>query len=200
MSEEGADDSDREAGHSDGNGEAPNVEGDASGVESEASGVEWEYPDREGVLTATFLVSEADEDTAVLRDVRTNQIHALSENPDLHVGEILEGTIAPEPPLELAWEVLEIETCRAIPVERSPERPTKQARDIAADQDVGDVARRERAGKGKLHVLTVPEEETESAAQDVVDDEETVVRAAEFGVERVEVRAADGVLCVRYLP
>jgi len=49
-------------------------------------------------------------------------------------------------------------------------------------------------------VLTVPEERTDQAAADVVEDQETVARAARLGVERVEVRAADGVVSVRYLP
>jgi len=154
----------------------------------------------DGESTGTFLVTEADAESAVLRDVRTGQVHALTDTPDLAPGEVLEATIAPEPPLEVAWTIVDVESRREIPVERSPENPTTFARDLAGDQAVGEVTRQERAGEGELHVLTVPEDETESAAADVLDDEATVARAAKLGVDRVEVRAADGVLSVRYLP
>jgi hypothetical protein len=63
------------------------------------------------------------------------------------------------------------------------------------------LTRRERAGTGEIHVITVPEEETEQAVADVADDEEnTLARAARLGVNRVEIRAAPGVVAVRYMP
>ena len=62
------------------------------------------------------------------------------------------------------------------------------------------MTRQERAGEGELHVITVPEEETEQATADVLEDEATLTQAAKLGVARVEVRAADGVVSVRYLP
>jgi hypothetical protein len=63
------------------------------------------------------------------------------------------------------------------------------------------VTRRERAGTGELHVLTVPEERTGAAVEDVLADREaTLSRAARLGVARVEVRSAPGVVVVRYLP
>ena len=148
----------------------------------------------------TFLVTEADEASAVLRDVRTSQVHALAENPGFAAGEVVDAALAPAQPLAVAWSVESVAARREIPVERSPERPTKQARELAADQDVGEVTRRDRAGEGELHVLTVPADRTEAAVEDVIADEETVVRAARLGVDRVEVRAANGVLSVRYLP
>jgi hypothetical protein len=51
-----------------------------------------------------------------------------------------------------------------------------------------------------VHVISVPPERTEQAATDVVEDGATLTRAARLGVERVEVRADEGVLSVRYLP
>ena len=57
-----------------------------------------------------------------------------------------------------------------------------------------------RAGEGELHVLTVPEDGTTDAVADVLDDEETLARAARLGVRRVEVRGESGVVSVRYLP
>jgi hypothetical protein len=150
--------------------------------------------------TGTFLVTEADEDAAVLRDLETSQIHPLVENPGFAAGAIVEATLAPDPPLEVAWRVASLAEHREIPVERSPERPTRQARELAAAQAVGDLTREERAGEGEVHVLTVPADRTEAAAEDVLADEATVARAARLGVDRVEVRAADGVVSVRYLP
>jgi len=50
-------------------------------------------------------------------------------------------------------------------------------------------------------VVTVPEETTDAAVSDVVDDREaTLSRAARLGVNRVEVRSTPGVVSVRYLP
>ncbi|WP_299265453.1 DUF5812 family protein [Halorientalis sp.] len=149
---------------------------------------------------ATFLVTAADEESAVLQDVTDSQVHTLSSNPGVEVGEVLVASIEPEPPLEVAWEVVDITDQRTIPVERSPEPPTQQAHEIAADQPVGEVTRRERAGDGELHILTVPEGDADDAAADVLDDEETLARAARLGVERVEVRADGQALSVRYLP
>ncbi|WP_424017641.1 DUF5812 family protein [Halorientalis pallida] len=149
---------------------------------------------------ATFLVTAADDESAVLQDVTDSQVHTLSTNPGVEVGEIVAASIEPEPPMEVAWQVVEITDQRTIPVERSPEPPTKQAREIAADQPVGEITRQERAGEGELHVITVPDGEADDAAADVLDDEETLARAARLGVDRVEVRADGQALSVRYLP
>jgi hypothetical protein len=150
--------------------------------------------------TGTFLVTDADEDAAVLRDLETSQIHTLVENPGFAAGAVVEATLTPDPPLEVTWRVESVADHREIPVERSPERPTKRARNLAADQAVGDLTREERAGEGEVHVLTVPADRTEAAAEDVRSDESTVARAARLGVDRVEIRAAEGVVSVRYLP
>ncbi|WP_135663806.1 DUF5812 family protein [Halorhabdus rudnickae] len=150
--------------------------------------------------TGTFVVTNVDAESAVLTDTTDAQVHTLAAHPDLSVGEVLEATIAPEPPLEVTWELRSVESRREIPIERSPERPTKQAREIAAEQDTGEVTTRERAGEGELHVLTVPEAQTEQAVADVQDDDATLRRAARLGVDRVEIRTAEGVLSVRYLP
>lgn len=148
----------------------------------------------------TFLVTHADEGSAVLRDVRDSQVHTLTANPGVETGEVVVAAIEPEQPLEVAWRVADLREQRTIPVERSDEQPTRQARTIADDQPVGEITRRERAGEGELHVLTVPDGEGEATAEDVVEDEETVARAARLGVGRVEVRAGEGVVTVRYLP
>ena len=148
----------------------------------------------------TFLVTTAEEQAATLRDVHDQQVITLAENPGVEAGEVLEATVEPEPPLEVAYRVAEIESQRTIPVERSDMSPTTMEQEMAAGQAEGSIDRRERAGEGEIHVLTVPPERTDQAAADVVDDQATLERAARLGVERVEVRAADGVVSVRYLP
>ncbi|MEM4781848.1 MAG: DUF5812 family protein [Halalkalicoccus sp.] len=153
-----------------------------------------------GPTEGTFLVTDADEESAVLRNVETGQTHALSSNPGLEDGEAICGTVAPEPPLEATWELREIDDRRSIPVERSDEPPTAQEREIGADQGIGSVTRKERAGIGEIHVLTVPPERTDEAVAEIETDEETRARAARYGVNRVEIRAEEGIVSVRYLP
>ena len=147
-----------------------------------------------------FLVTHADEGSAVLKDVDSGQVHTLAENPGVETGDLIEGTVAPEPPMEVTYRLVDLETRRNLTVEESPEPPTRQERELAADQPTGDVTRRERAGEGEIHVLAVPEEGTEAAVEDVLDDEATLVRAARLQVDRVEVRSDPGVVSVRYLP
>jgi hypothetical protein len=148
----------------------------------------------------TFVVTHVDEESAVLQDVHAGGIHTLAENPDLERREVLEATLEVQPPMEVVWTVADIAARRTVDIERSPEAPTAQARDLASEQSVGELTTREREGEGELHVISVPEEQTDQAATDVVEDDATLTRAARLGVERVEVRAADGVLSVRYLP
>lgn len=150
--------------------------------------------------TGTFYVVAADDETATVRDVEDGRIHALTANPGVEGGDALEGTLAPEPPLDTAWTVAELHDHWSIALERSPEPPTSRTREIASEQEPGTVTRVERAGTGEIHVLAVPEGRTDAAAEDVLEDEATRERAARLGVDRVEVRVADGVLGVRYLP
>ena len=147
-----------------------------------------------------FLVTGADEASAVLKDVDRGQVHTLAENPGVEQRDVVEGTVAPAPPMDVAYTLLEVEDRRSVTVTESAEPPTAQAREIAADRPEGEVARRERAGAGELHVLSVPEADTEQAVADVLADEATLVRAARLGVGRVEVRSEPGVVSVRYLP
>jgi len=147
----------------------------------------------------TFYVTEASDGSAVVRDVTDGQVHTLAENPGVAAGELLEATLEPEPPMEVVW-TAEVERTFTVEPSQSEEPPTQRARETAADQSVGEITRHERAGTGEVHVLTVPDEETESAVDDILEDEATVERAARIGVERVEIRAEPGVVSVRYLP
>jgi len=155
----------------------------------------------DGETEGTFLVTHADDDSAVLRDVERGQVHTLSSNPGLSEDDAVEGTVAPEPPLEVTAELVEVEERRPLSISESREPPTKQEREIAAEQSVGELTKEERAGIGELHVISVPEDETEAAVEDVLDDREaTLGRAARLGVNRVEIRSEPGVVSVRYLP
>lgn len=150
--------------------------------------------------TSTFLVTHAEDETAILSDVYDGQVHAVAESSTLAVDDVLDGTLAPEPPMETTWRLVDVEQRRTIPVERVDLEPTGQAIELAAEQAVGELTRRERAGDGEFHVITVPGDGADEAADDVVADRQTLARAARLGVDRVEVRTAEGVLSVRYLP
>lgn len=152
--------------------------------------------------TGTFVVTHADEESAVLRDVADSQVHTLSSNPGIEEDDVLTATIAPDPPLEVSWQVVDVAERRQVELVHSDLSPTTQAMELAADQEPGDLTREERAGTGEIHVLTVPEGTTAEAAADVIEDEATLARAARLDAVRVEVRTADdeGVVNVRYLP
>lgn len=152
--------------------------------------------------SGTFLVTHADDDSAVLKNVDSGQVHALASNPGVEEGNVIEGTVGSEPPLEVAWQLTAVESRRSISLERGDEPPTSHERDLARETDTGEVSRTERAGTGELHVISVPPEDVQGAVADVLDDEETLSRAARLGVNRVEVRSDSerGILSVRYLP
>lgn len=156
----------------------------------------------ESETESTFLITHAEEDTAVLTDVESGQVHTLSDNPGVEEDDVLVGTIAPEPPLEVTWQLINVEERRTITVERGEEPPTTQERELAAEQSTGEITRAERAGTGEIHVLTVDPNETEGAVQDIIDDEATRTRATRLDVERVELRSDPdtGVVSIRYLP
>jgi hypothetical protein len=151
--------------------------------------------------TGRFLVTHAEDASAVLKDLDDAQVLTLGDGHDVETGEVLEATLEPDPPMEVTWSVVDVDDRTRLTVERSPEPPTAHERDLGDGQAVGEVVREERAGTGEIHVLTVPPGETDAAVDDVLDDEATLVRAARMdGVVRVEVRAEEGVVAVRYLP
>lgn len=151
--------------------------------------------------TSTFLVTHADDDSAVLKDVHDGQVHTLASNPGVDTDDAIEGTVTPEPPMAVAWELSEIDDQRSLSIAESEEPPTAHEQELAADQPVGELTTEPRAGTGEIHVLTVPEADTAGAVADVLDDRETTLsRAARLGVNRVEIRSEPGVVSVRYLP
>ncbi len=152
--------------------------------------------------TGTFVVTHAEEASAVVRDVETAQVHPLSTNPGVEPRDVLEATIAPEPPLDVTWQVIDVDDRRRIELVDSDLEPTRASKNAVADADVGDLVRSERAGRGEIHVLSVPPEGVEATAREILGDVETVARAARLEAVRVEVRQAPeaGVVSVRYLP
>ncbi|MFB6093121.1 MAG: DUF5812 family protein [Haloquadratum sp.] len=152
-------------------------------------------------IEGTFLVTAAEDDSAILTDVETGQVHTLASNPGVERGDVVEGAVAPEPPLNVAYRLVETDSRRSVSIERSDEPPTAHSKELAAAQDVGELTREERAGTGEIHVITIPEDDPESAVEDVLDDDEQLLsRAARLDVTRVEIRSCPGVLAVRYLP
>ncbi|PSQ07541.1 hypothetical protein BRC97_03535 [Halobacteriales archaeon QS_6_71_20] len=155
----------------------------------------------DGERAGTFLVTHADDASAVLRDVASGQVHTLSSNPGVEEGDAVEGVVAPDPPMNISWQLVDIGERRRIAVEESDEPPTRQSLDVAEGQAVGELVRTERAGSGELHVITVPEDDTARAVADVLDDADARrTHAARLGANRVEVRSAPGVVVVRYMP
>jgi len=151
--------------------------------------------------TSTFLVTHADDESAVLKDVHDGQVHTLASNPGVEIDDAIEGTVAPDPPMEVSWQITEIDERRSLSIAESEEPPTAREQELAADQPVGELTTEPRAGTGELHILTVPEDDTATAVDDVLDDREaTLSRAARLGVNRVEIRSEPGVVSVRYLP
>jgi hypothetical protein len=148
----------------------------------------------------TFLVTAVDEASAVLLDVAGGRVHTLSENPGLERDDAVRGVLLADA-TGVTWSVAEEHERWTVSVGESDESPTAHARELAAEQDVGELTRRERAGEGELHVITVPEDRTADAVADVLADREGVLaRVARLGVARAEVRSAPGVVVVRYLP
>lgn len=157
-------------------------------------------------IEGTFLVTAADDATAVARSVPDGRVHPLSATPGtdepLAEGEVVVGRLEPVGPAALTWCLAAVEKRFTVTIEESDEPPTAHERSLAPDEP-GELVRRERAGEGELHVLAVPAdpEGTREAVADVLADREGLTeRAARLGVDRVVVRSEPGLVCVRYLP
>jgi hypothetical protein len=146
----------------------------------------------------TFYVRAADEATAELADVEDGQVFVLSSNPGLDPGDVVEGTVAADPPLRVSWSLVAVDTRYRVTVEALDEAPPAEARTLAESLSVGELARAELP-EGERHVLKVPTEETAAAIDDLVEEATTRRRAARIGARRAEVRGQNGVVAVRYL-
>lgn len=156
-------------------------------------------PDTAGdVKSGTFLVTAADEGSAVLSDVADGQVHPLGANPGFEQGEVTSATIAPEAPLGVTWYPVEVAERWTPEIESVEEPPGERARELAAEEGTGRLARTSIPG-GELHVIAVAADRTGDAVSDVLADETTLRIAARLGARRVEVRGEAGVVGVRYL-
>jgi hypothetical protein len=170
---------------------------DPGAVDVEGDATPGEYGD--GAVEGVFLVTAADDASAVLRNVDTGQVHALGSNPGVEADDAVEGVVAPQPPMEVAWALVEVRDRWTLTLEAVDESPTAQAREAATGMADGELTRLERAGEGELHVIAV--DDAEAAVADVLDDREAVLaRAARLGVARVRIRSQPGLVVVRYLP
>lgn len=150
-------------------------------------------------MPETYLVTHADEASALLRDVATAQVHTLADNPGIEEGEVVEATLAAGP-AGVTWTVETLAERRSIPAETPGERPADAAFDALAGEDVGTMVELEPAeGELAVHALAVPVDGTADAVAEVSEDEGTLVQAASLGASSVVVRGADGVVTVRYL-
>jgi len=148
----------------------------------------------EAPKAAVFYVLRTDEESAVLQDVASGQVHALAGNPGLDAGTVVEATIEPVPPTGAAWELTELTDTRDIEVTAVEGSPHEDAVEAAPDE-TGELAQLAVDGD-TVHVIAVPDPET--AVADVVEDDATLTRAARLGAERVEVRTGEGFISVRY--
>ena len=152
-------------------------------------------------VTGIFYVKHATDASVTLHDVDTAQIFTLTENPGFETHDIVEASLVAQPPMEVAYLVDELEAHYAVPVETSPEPPTRQVQDTAAEMDPTEAAVVERAGEGEIHILRVEPDAVEQTVADLGEDEMTHKTAASCGVERVEIRTDEsGIVSVRYLP
>lgn len=146
---------------------------------------------------ATFLVTHATEDSTVIRDVHDGQVHPLSDTPCLSMYDVIEGVISPDSS-GTTWSLETVERSRRIELVETDLEPTRQARKVAADLPVGKANVIERAGEGEIQVISVSD--PADAAREVLEDCDTIARAARLGAARVEVRFGSGMISVRYLP
>lgn len=168
------------------------------GDDEQRAGSGEETPGAGEEKSGTFLVTAADEGSAVLSDVADGQVHPLGANPGFEVGDVASATLAPEGPLGVTWYPIEVAERWHPTIDAVDESPGERARDVAGDGEAGRLSRVSIDG-GELHVLAVPEGRTGDAVEEVLADETTLRVAARLGARRVEVRGEAGVVGVRYL-
>ncbi len=160
-----------------------------------------EHESESETATGTFYVNHATDASVTLHDVDTAQIFTLTENPGFEDHDIVEASLVAQPPMEVSYLVDELKAHYTVPVETSPEPPTRQVQEIAAEMEPVDAVAIEREGEGEIHVLRVDPDAVEQTTTELREDEMTHKTAARYGVERVEIRTdGSGIVSVRYLP
>jgi hypothetical protein len=149
----------------------------------------------------TFYVKYATDVSVTLHEVDTGQIFTLIENPGVENHDIMEASLVAQPPMEVSYLVEDLEEIYTVPVETSPEPPTQQVQEIAAEMDEMEAVAIDREGEGEIHILRVDPENVEQTAEELHEDEMTYKNAARYEINRVEVRTDEsGIVSVRYLP
>lgn len=186
-------------GDSDGTDDEPDDEQVGANLDAPVLGSESEEMEE---VTGRFYVKHTEEIAVTLHEIGTEQIYTLVENPGLETHQILDATIAENPPLGVSYVVEEIHSQETLPVEYSDEPPTRQVQRLVTDMEHDQAVAIEREGEGEIHILHVAPDDVAATAEYVDDDERTYKNAARFGVERVEVRTDEeqGIVSIRYLP
>lgn len=151
----------------------------------------------------TFYVKSAEDTAVTLHEVETTQIYTLIENPGFETHDIVEASLMAQPPMEVSYTIHELEAHYSIPIEESPEPPTRQVQEAGEKMSPMEALALEREGKGEIHVLSVEPEDVDRTVEELHDDEMTYKNAARYeAVERVELRSDEeiGVVSIRYLP
>ncbi len=147
-------------------------------------------------VRGTFLVIDSDDENGVLQDVTTSQIHPLGTAPPVPVGSALQGTIAPEPPLEVVWTIESLSDHWEIAVVLCDEPPADTARTVGAQTESGTVGIDQSPADGERHVI--PTADPDGTAADLRDDRQPRRQAAKLGADRVEIRAGDDLVSLYY--
>lgn len=146
-------------------------------------------------MQGTFIVTEADEGAAVLRDVESGQVYTLAANPGVEAEDVVEATLEPDE-MDVTY-TASIEERHEIPVTVLDGPPAEEA--VAAGDECaeGDLTTVED-GDDVLDVIPVLESLSVTAAHEAAGGVATVERAARLGATRVQVREGSGVVVVRY--
>lgn len=191
----GSPDAGEDGGDEGGDGYGANLDMDSPLLSGDA-------PDEMEEVTGRFYVKHTEDVAVTLHEIGTEGIYTLVENPGLEVHQILDATLVENPPLGVSYLIEELHEQRTIPVEYSDEPPTRQVQQLATDMEHDQAAAIEREGEGEIHIIHVAPEDVAETAESLDDDETTYKNAAEFGVERVEIRTDEdaGIVSIRYLP
>lgn len=191
----GSPDAGEDGGDEGGDGYGANLDMDSPLLSGDA-------PDEMEEVTGRFYVKHTEDVAVTLHEIGTEGIYTLVENPGLEVHQILDATLVENPPLGVSYLIEELHEQRTVPVEYSDEPPTRQVQQLATDMEHDQAAAIEREGEGEIHIIHVAPEDVAETAEYLDDDETTYKNAAEFGVERVEIRTDEdaGIVSIRYLP
>ena len=145
-----------------------------------------------------FFVTHVDSNSAILKDVFDGGVYSVEDSSSIEPNQVVECTLKAVPPMLVTWEFQTIQTQWSLDIEYNSTPPATQARSLAKDGSPGELIQEPLEREGELHVLPVPESETDAIVDDIIADEATRVRAARMESNRVEVRSQPGLITIRY--